>query len=244
MSDIHVLVGAYAVDAVDDIERRLFERHLATCAECRDEVASLKETGSLLSSTSATSPPSSLRDRLMEDIATVRPLPPEVPVRQDAERSGVSKRRWFPSLVAAAAAVAVIGGGGALVATQPWQDGTSQQATATDQVLQARDARAVTVDFEGGAKAKLVRSESHGQAVLVTNDMPTAPVGMVYQLWLQSPEGEMLPAGLMAGGNDSEVLLDGDAGTAKAAGITVEPAGGSPAPTSDPIALFDFAKAV
>ncbi len=38
MSDIHALSGAYAVDALDDIERAQFERHLAECAECRAEV--------------------------------------------------------------------------------------------------------------------------------------------------------------------------------------------------------------
>ena len=40
-ADIHALSGAYAVDAVDDIERAEFERHLATCADCREEVAEL-----------------------------------------------------------------------------------------------------------------------------------------------------------------------------------------------------------
>jgi anti-sigma factor RsiW len=39
MSDIHALSGAYAVDAVDDIERASFERHLASCPTCRAEVA-------------------------------------------------------------------------------------------------------------------------------------------------------------------------------------------------------------
>jgi hypothetical protein len=39
---------------------------------------------------------------------------------------------------------------------------------------------------------------------------------------------------------DQTVVLDGVAATATGAGITVEPAGGSDHPTSDPIALFDF----
>jgi hypothetical protein len=30
-NDIHSLSGAYAVDAVDDVERARFEAHLATC---------------------------------------------------------------------------------------------------------------------------------------------------------------------------------------------------------------------
>ena len=45
--DIHSLVGAYAVDAVDDAERARFEDHLATCAECRAEVDSLRGAAAL-----------------------------------------------------------------------------------------------------------------------------------------------------------------------------------------------------
>jgi anti-sigma-K factor RskA len=52
----------------------------------------------------------------------------------------------------------------------------------------------------------------------------------------------MLPAGLIRGG-DRTLVLRGDAATAKAAGITVEPAGGSARPTTTPIALFAFTKA-
>lgn len=39
--DIHSLLGAYALDAVDADEREVFERHLATCDACWDELPSL-----------------------------------------------------------------------------------------------------------------------------------------------------------------------------------------------------------
>ena len=32
MTEIHALSGAYAVDALDDLERAAFERHLGECA--------------------------------------------------------------------------------------------------------------------------------------------------------------------------------------------------------------------
>ena len=53
----------------------------------------------------------------------------------------------------------------------------------------------------------------------------------------------MVPAGLMSGSGDQRLLLTGDAGKATAAAISVEPSGGSKAPTTEPIATFDFAKA-
>ncbi|MDN5895594.1 MAG: anti-sigma factor [Nocardioides sp.] len=237
MSDIHGLVGAYAIDAVDDIERERFEQHLEDCADCRDEVATLREAGAMLSSLTTTQPPSSVRDRLMADISTVRPLPP--PVTSLSQHSEKRRRRWFPAAVAAAAAVAVLGGGA--VVLQPWQDqGTQQQVTATARVLQAPDAEEVSAKLDGDAAAKVVRSPKLGQAVLVTKDMPSAPDGKVYQLWLQNTEGRMVPAGLMPDEANQKVLLDGDAASATAAGITVEPDGGSKEPTTNPIALFPF----
>ena len=51
MSDIHALPGAYAVDALDDIERAQFEQHLAECAECRAEVAASARPAALLAET-------------------------------------------------------------------------------------------------------------------------------------------------------------------------------------------------
>ena len=53
----------------------------------------------------------------------------------------------------------------------------------------------------------------------------------------------MLPAGLMGSGGDHTILLKGDASAATGVGITVEPEGGSPEPTTEPIALFDLDKA-
>ncbi|HEX7718147.1 MAG TPA: zf-HC2 domain-containing protein, partial [Marmoricola sp.] len=63
--DIHALSGAYAVDALDDIERARFEEHLAVCADCRDEVAGLRDSAWMLASLTDTPPPPEMRDRLL-----------------------------------------------------------------------------------------------------------------------------------------------------------------------------------
>ena len=59
--DIHGLSGAYAVDAVDDVERAGFEAHLAECSQCETEVASLRAAATQLSSITLSAPPPSLR---------------------------------------------------------------------------------------------------------------------------------------------------------------------------------------
>jgi anti-sigma-K factor RskA len=250
MTEIHALSGAYAVGAVDDVERAQFERHLAECADCRAEVDSLREAAAVLAEDTAMTPPPALRDRVLAGIATVRPLPPVTPTgptRPDVieqadpielERSR-GPRRWLPAL-AAAVVLAVVGIGA--VAWQPWNQSTSQ-LTLADQVLQAPDAQAVSLEFPGGAKATVTASKSEGRAVITTEKMPPAPEGKVYELWLQRPDGSMEPAGVMPPVPDQTLVLDGDVTAAVGAGITVEPAGGSDEPTGEPIALFEFPEA-
>ena len=236
MIEIHALSGAYAVDALDDIERAQFERHLAECAECRAEVASLRSTAALLAETTATAPPESLRERVLADIATVRPLPPAVPAGAATRR-----RSRLAPLAAAAALVAAVGTG--VVVTQPWADVTSQtQLSAVDQVLQADDAERYTRAIDG-SEATMVRSRSLNKAVLVTKNMAPPPEGKVYELWLDHEGIGMVPAGLMAQGGEQMILLEGDPATATGAGITVEPAGGSEEPTLPPVTLFAFEQA-
>jgi anti-sigma-K factor RskA len=234
MNDIHHLTGAYALDAVDDVERARFEQHLAECEDCRAEVASLREAASLLAETAVATPPPSLRDSVLSGISQVRPLPPVV------ERTRVVNRRWFPLLVAAAV-VAILGVGAAI--WQPWAPSEDPSLTAAERILTAPDAQSVAVDLGEAGSATVTRSESVGKAVITTEDMAPAPAGKVFELWLQDDEGAMIPAGLMPPGEDNQVVLEGDAAAATAVGITVEPEGGSPEPTSEPIALFDFSQA-
>ncbi|GAB3197720.1 anti-sigma factor [Nocardioides hungaricus] len=234
MTEIHALSGAYAVDALDDLERAAFERHLAECAECRAEVAGLREAAALIAETTTADPPPELRDRVLAGIATVRPLPPVVPAARP--------RRRTPRLLVAAAAAAVLLGAGTVVWQQPWAEETVQAPSVAQQVLTADDARSTTLAFPGGASAKVTRSDSVGRAVIETRDMPPPPDGRVYQLWLDQPGEGMVSAGVMPVAADQTLVLTGDAATATGAGITVEPAGGSTSPTTKPIALFEFAR--
>ena len=236
-SDIHALVGAYAVDALDDLERAAFERHLAECPACQQEVAGLQEAAGLLGGLASTTPPASLRDRVLADITTVRPLPPEVPAEEPTEPAAGRRSRFRPRLlVAAAAAVIALGAGAAVV--QPWDDAPETSVSAAQRVAAADDATTYEQKV-GDATATLVVSEELNQAVLVTTDMPEAPEGKVYELWLDHEDVGMVPAGLMEG-DEPEVVLEGDPASATGFGITVEPEGGSEEPTSEPVALIAF----
>ena len=132
MSDIHALSGAYAIDALDDIERAQFERHLAECAECRAEVDSLREASAHARrdhrrrAPRRPARPAARRDQDRAAAAAGRPGPggdsrgrrsPSPPPRGNVTplRPG---RRLLRGLVAAAAVVAAIGAGA--VVWQPW----------------------------------------------------------------------------------------------------------------------------
>jgi anti-sigma-K factor RskA len=60
-------------------------------------------------------------------------------------------------------------------------------------------------------------------------------------MWLQQPGEGMVSAGLMPDAEHPTVLT-GDAATAEAAAVSVEPESGSPQPTTKPIALFALQK--
>jgi anti-sigma factor RsiW len=44
--DTHDLTAAYALHALDDVEREQFEQHLAQCERCREELGVLTESAS------------------------------------------------------------------------------------------------------------------------------------------------------------------------------------------------------
>ncbi len=197
-ADVHGLSGAYAVDALDERERVAFERHLAECAECQAEVASLRAAATELAGLTEVAPPPELRDAVLEQIRTVRPLPPttpatasETPAAGDDVVVPMRRRRMLAWLGAAAAAVIVAIGG---LVWSPWSDTTPP--TVAERVLQAADAQRYTQQVDG-ARATIVRSPSVGRAVLVAEHMPSAPAGKDFQLWLQEPGQGMVSAGLM-----------------------------------------------
>ena len=233
MSDIHALSGAYAVDAVDDIERASFERHLAGCPTCRAEVASLREASAAAGRRRDHRPrPPELRAAVLGGITRVRPLPPVT------VGGPVHRRRWFPALVAAVV-LALVGVGGAV--WQPWRDDASPDAE-RDRPGPPGPRRPAVHPGRCPAARRPPSSAppKEHRAVLVTEDMPAPPDGKVYQLWLQTPSEDMVPAGLMPAGGRHRPAR-GNADDAIGAGLSLEPAGGSEQPT-EVVALFDFGR--
>ncbi|MEU6860784.1 anti-sigma factor [Glycomyces sp. NPDC046736] len=235
-ADVHTLIGPWVLDAVDEDERTLVERHLTECAECAAEAAELRETVARLSDVTIAEPPAGLRDRVLHAAHRTRqeapPAPAPEPARARPQRRRVRMPRWRLALGAAAIAVAAAFAG--IVGTVAvLQSTTEQDRVAT--VLEAADAEVAYQEAEGGGRVTVIASESLDDAVVVVSDLAALSEDRAYQLWLVDAEGQQ-SAGVMDPGDSSATMLVEGLGDADLIGVTEEPAGGSTSPTLPMIA--------
>ncbi|QGV77331.1 anti-sigma factor [Streptomyces ficellus] len=240
-TDAHTLVAAYALGALDDDEREDFDAHLLACEACRQEAAEFRATTARLAAAAAQPPPTAAKAEVMAAIDGVRQLPPRIPAPSAAPvLGGILRRRAVPLALAAGVAAAVLGG----VAVWQAQNGqdleqqarqAQRQLDAVSAVLAAPDAGTVHGRAANGALTTVVASDRQNAAVFTAANLPAPGTGKTYQLWLDH-DGTMRPAGLIHG--DGTVVLTGNPADAGAVGLTVEPAGGSPRPTTDPLLLM------
>src|SRR4249920_948450 len=98
--DAHSMVAPYALDALDDDEQREFEEHLATCEECREQLAGLREAAvSLAYGASGPPPPPELKDRILTQARSER---------ENVTPIARRRRNWSAPLGAAAAIAAAV----------------------------------------------------------------------------------------------------------------------------------------
>lgn len=220
--DIHDLSGAYALDALDDIERARFEAHLERCGTCQLDVADFRVAATRLGQSAAETPPPSLRAGVLAAIAETRQ---ESPLgRVIAKRR--TPLRWFAA-VGAAAAAAVI----AVLAVQvvSLRDDRDRSA-ALAEVMTAPDATAIELQGSGGT-GRVVWSPSLGRSVVVLDGLPELPADRAYQLWFVVG-GEPIPADVYEPRDARVVAPAGDLPEGlEVIGVTEEPAAGSAAPT-------------
>ncbi|MFL1901235.1 anti-sigma factor domain-containing protein [Streptomyces tauricus] len=241
-TDTHSLTGAYALHALDEDERALFEIHLTVCPPCQDEVAGFTATAAKLAAATAVTAPSAMKQYVCSQLGTIRQV---TPLRHPPPGTDIAPRRQLPRL----ALIACLTGVSLLGAGTVWQHHQAEAAAVearqtkhrSDQlvaVLGASDAVSHRASLQDTGGATVIVSRSRNQAVLIAAGIPSPPPGKIYQLWYGVGEA-MRPAGLMdAHGATQAVVLEGSPNTAFAVGVTVEPAGGSVHPTSAPLALL------
>jgi Anti-sigma-K factor rskA len=189
--ELDELLGAFALDAVDDDEREQVEHYLGRSPRARALVAEYRETAALLSH-AGTEAPAGLWDRIEQRLAA-EPAPPEhapkavPPARPGTTRTG--PRRAIVA-VAAAAAVAVFGVLAVQVVRQDNRIDELARETDRGSVLAAaetasRDPNATEVRMSSpdGAPAARIVYLPNGDGFLIQSNLLRLAPDLVYQLW-------------------------------------------------------------
>jgi anti-sigma-K factor RskA len=239
---VHELAGAYALDALDDAERERFERHLARCSSCTEDVRRMTATATALAMAVTAEPPPG-RGGVLAAAAPTPQLPP-LPSAAARRRHGrhVTRSAWFPRLAVGVAAVGVAAAVALAVVTVSTQDrlNTAQaQNQALAAVLAAPDAQIASANSSTGGRATVVLSYAEQKMIFTSSGLPALPNNKVYELWLLST-GSARPAGLLPAPTDGKTapVLAAGLTSADKVGVTVEPAGGTSSPTTTPILVM------
>jgi anti-sigma-K factor RskA len=176
-----------------------------------------------------------------------RQLPPAVAPAPVAWAPARHRRRpgWRPRLaVALAGALAAVAVAAGLV-TYGMQ-GRLDQAQHRDHmvaaVLSASDATMVSSHVSTGGMATVVMSHHERALVFTAADLHVLPTGESYELWLIGPAGTR-SAGMIDGSGHGKMvgpMVVSGLAAGDSVGMTVEPADGSPRPTSPPLVLINL----
>ncbi|MFQ6019402.1 MAG: anti-sigma factor domain-containing protein [Dehalococcoidia bacterium] len=224
--EIEELAGAYALQALPQETMQEIESHLASCS-AHPDIAGLRAAAlSLAGAAPEREPPAALRARLLEAVRG------EAASETQAVKPGAAAalpRRWAwprlaPYAIAAVLAAAVIGLLAWNVYLQVSEDG-GQQVTFVR-----------TLTDGDTASGRVLYIQEEGVALLTVEGLAPLPAERTYQVWAMG-DGDPLSIGLFAttAAGEASVVLSADLSQAEALGITVEPAGGSPLPTTDAV---------
>jgi anti-sigma-K factor RskA len=250
----------YALGALDGSDKTSFEEHLAVCAECRLRLDAARSRVALLGlAAEPETPRPAIRERVIErfraDRAGQKPLQPVT--------MPVYRRSAWTALLAAAAMLLLLAAGwlevenrrlstelsqleatrAALEESRGELAAESTRAQAALDLLTAPETVQVELTPVAASRVpqgKAFYSASKGLLFYAAN-LPTLPAGRTYELWLIPSEGAPVDAGLFnsdSRGNGQVILPALPRGlTAKAFAVTIEPAGGVPAPTGPKVLI-------
>lgn len=206
---VHDLVAAYALDALDESERRDFEAHLATCDRCREELEGLRGAAAALAYVpEGPAPPPALRERVLQRV-------------HDESASNVVPLRRRVALPAVAT-LAVVAAAAAIV-LGIWASSLSSSLDTKTAALGVL-ANPASKRMSLGTQSQVVVAPD-GRAAVVSG-LSRAPDGKTYELWVIDG-GKARPAGLFDRGTPSTpVLLARKVPKGAQVGLSVERAGG------------------
>jgi anti-sigma factor RsiW len=216
-------LGAYLLGALTDLERQAFERHVAGCADCRDELERLRPAADALPrSVEQVEPPPALKASLMEVVENEARARSGAPAARRRIRLP-SLAGFRPALVAAALALGLLAGFGL---AQLGGDDDSRTVAATVDERRLPDA-------SGSLR---IPGDGEEGAILTVQGMPPAGGRRVYQAWVErNGMVEPQPTFEVSGDGGGAVAVPDNLSDAEAILVTREARGGARAPSEQPL---------
>lgn len=241
--ELKSLIAPYVLGAVSPEEVEEVRSHIISCEECMAEADSYS---SAVSSLALSVPPEAIPDALIDNVMrearadAKQPVAAVPTVPDDSDRSSVTELRTsrpIYTLVAAAAALLIVAVlAGALITTTNELDDTRDQLAAERERVEqlARTEGAMRLGSPSGDVIGAMLPTDEG-GVFFVHGLDDPPSDHIYQVWLLD-DGQPTSAGTFdpasgVGGLQTDHSLDGVDGVA----VTVEPTGGSRAPTGRPV---------
>jgi len=233
-------IPAYALGALDAEDVAALRAHLETCASCRTELAEYRFVGeSLLTSVPPKQPSAALRNRLQNRLPGAQ--------RSTRPQSTFSFSRLVPGF--AVVALLVLN----LFSFLQLRQIQSQQTALLNQVKNAQTALMMLSSpnvqmfsiAEGNVAGTVLLNYQQNTAVLIVRNLPIPEKDTIYQMWLIKPDGGRVSAGLFRPESGwsyttQPISSNGSFSDYLGIGVTVEPAGGSEAPTGERVFKVDF----
>ncbi len=236
-------VAVYALGALPHNEAQAVAEHLRTCERCRQEYNTLRPAADAMAYTAEAAPSPQLRARIMQAAAR-NPRNARADV---GEMRAVRPIVWPAYAVAAAClAIAIITSAFNISLNEENHQAQGQvaqlnahAARLTRELVRQRTALADLISPQSQryevASGEIVK---HGKRLYIAmQGMPMPPKGKVYQAWTEHKGSKkMTPSVTFVPnrGGVAVVSVPGNADSMAAVAVTVEPDGGSRAPTSKP----------
>ena len=241
-TDAWALLGAHALDAVDDVERRAVDRLAAADPEIARELAGLRATAAMLGAAAATPPPAGLRAAVLAEIRRTPQLgsPAARAAAGPLHGAGPRLRAGTPRRTVWLAVAATALGAAAVPSAVAWRqvqqtNRVEQQAQQVADVLAEPGARVVRAEVAAGGTAVGVLATD--RAVFTATGLDDPGAGKVYQLWVIRG-GKPLPDAVLADDAGRVRAVTDDFAVGDGLAVTIEPAGGSRTPTSAPVVVL------
>lgn len=245
-------LALYAVGALEAGSCAQLEQHLKQCPACLRELEAMRGDAALLAlAVSGPAPPQRSRQRLLAAIAAGKEKQPESLPGLAVRRPWRSFAPMFASLLLAIFAILLLRENMSLKLANDQlkrqvsdAENENQKAREIVALITAKDAMHISLVSTGSPPAPHVRTiyqPSTGRLMLMASNLNPLPAHMTYQLWLIPKKGAPMPAGTFKPDAHGMAVMMPDnpevpAWTEfKEFAVTMEPEGGSAAPTSAPL---------